>query len=536
VQIRLPNFDTVTRTAYQVTVPQGTTTIALAGAAGAKFTVESSNPALASVSVTGTTLSVTTATTEGGRAALRLVASDGATRYVGLRVRDGNGALPGFPKRLSVGVVSEDGDADLGMFKSFTAGERNMRVDNRYIYLNNGVLDNSWWNWDAGEGSRARKYLRNSLMLGIIPTFVWYNIPDGGESYDVDSEHMRSRAYMEAYFKQLRATLAIVNEEAPGEPVMFVLEPDFLGYMMQLSGKTPSGIAALGSAALSSGVLDGADPVFPDTLQGLVGAINYTIHKYAPQVRFGWQINVWASLSTSNAIRAPKGLMKITDSDNYGWAAGRQRLADEAMKVYAFYNEAGIASHGASFISFDKYGLDAVGFEANAAADPNHSYWFYNADHWNNYLLYVKTLHDTFRLPVALWQMPVGRINGSLSANPHADGGRFADLDNAIYRYEDSTASYFLGDTFAPGSTLRNGYFSENQATDPLVSSGGGTVTWGAHMKAAADAGVFNIMFGDGVGISTRARPLSPGGAAPDGWWLMTNIQRYLKAPVPLSP
>jgi len=81
---------------------------------------------------------------------------------------------------------------------------------------------------------------------------------------------------------------------------------------------------------------------------------------------------------------------------------------------------------------------------------------------------------------------------------------------------------------------LRQTYFSSNLAGDAALTVSGSTLTWGSHMLAAKNAGIFNMMFGDGVGDSTRARPAS-GTVPTDGWWFMTQLQRYLVNPVPLK-
>ena len=533
----LTGYDQTGAPAMSMLVAQGSTQIPLtaSGQTAAAFTVDNNNPRALTATISGSNLIIQSKDANGGRAGLRITeTTSGAVRYVGVRVKDTTGATPGFPKYVSMGVVSEDGDADMGMFNSFGTGDKNRYVDNRYIYLNGGPI-NGWWTWSNIPGDRARTSVRNSLKIGAIPTFVWYNIPDGGESYTTDLSHVQDAAYMKAYFQLLSDTLKIFNEEAPNEPIMMVMEPDCLGYMMQLSGKTPDQIQAFASAAKDAGLWTSADPIYPDTLAGLVSTINHIIKRDAPQVKFGWQFNVWASLDgTVNAPNAPKSLMKVTDTDQQGWAAGRQTIYNNAMRIAAYYKAANITTEGASFISFDKYGLDAVGYQSTAAADPNGSTWFWNADHWNNYLYFVKTLHEATNLPVALWQLPVGRINSSQAQNPYSADGTFADLDNTTNKYEDSTASFFFGDTFLPGTDVRTSYFAANASTDSGTVHSGPSITWAAHIQAAKDAGVFNLMFGDGVGMSTKARPVTAGAAAPDGWWLMTAIQRYHTVPVAL--
>jgi len=524
------DFETVSKPVNQITLAQGASAVKLAWMGDTKgpLAVATNYPELLGLSISsdGKTLNVTSKKTEGGRAGVRLTdTSTGKSRYFGIRIKDANGALPVFPSYVSVGVCSEDTDGDLKMFQDFGTGDKNRRADNRYVYLNGGHV-NGWYTWTSNPGDRARTYIRNSLKYGLIPTFVWYNIPDGGESYSTDLQHIQDAAYMQGYFDLLIKTLAIFNAEAPNETIMLVMEPDFIGYMMQNSGLQPGQISAqVMGPAQAAGILKAGDPAFSNTLDGLVKAINHFIKRDCPQVRLGWQINVWSSPDS-----VPGGnLIKTTDVQ--GWSAGRAFIQAQAQKVAAYFMAAGITSK-ADFISFDKYGYDAGGAD-RSPDDPSKGNWFWNSDHWSNYLLYVSTLRTQTGLPVALWQLPVGHINTSLSVNPYT-GGSFPVLTNTNNRYEDSCPTYFLGDAFNPGSALRQTYFAKNLAGDSALKVSGSTLTWGAHMNAAKNAGVFNLMFGDGVGDSTRARPA--GGTEPtDGWWFMTSLQRYLANPVSLK-
>ena len=527
--VTFPGYENANLPVDQITLPQGASQVAMTAMPGSAgpFTASASNPQLMTLALApgGTALQISSRLTAGGRGSVRITdGPSGKSRYLGIRIRNTAGAAPGVPPYVSVGVCSEDTAGDLGMFQGWGLGVENRRADNRYIYLNGGPVS-GWWTWTANPGDRVRGYLHHSLQLGLIPTFVWYNIPDASAGYSVDLQHVQDASYMQAYFALLAKTLAIFNAEAPAETIMLVLEPDFLGFLMQQSGLPASGISAqVSGPARAAGLLKTGDPVFPDTVQGLVKAINYFIHRQCPQVKFGWQINVWASPDP-----VPGGsLMKTTDAQ--GWSAGRAFIQSQAAKVAAYYAAAGITSY-ASFISFDKYGFDAGGADGDPA-DPARGDWFWNSDHWNNYLLYVKTLHARTGLPAALWQLPVGRINASQAADPYT-GGLFPALGNTVNSYEDSSATWFFGDRFIPGSSLRQAYFASNRAQDPGLVQSGGTLIWPAHFAAAGAAGVFNVMFGDGVPQSTRARP--DGGAAPtDGWWLMTALQRYLVNPAPL--
>ncbi|MEG0297575.1 MAG: hypothetical protein RR486_15915 [Clostridium sp.] len=462
-----------------------------------------------------------------GRSGLQIhEASTNETRYIGIKVKESNGTLPGMPNYISLGQVSEDKQGDLDFWKDVDTDDTNKRMDVRYIYINGGPLANGWREWTTVDGDRAKNYIKESLKLGIIPFFVYYNIPDSGESYDLDLAHINSKEYMEAYFKDLKFLLDICVEYGQGETIGLIFEPDFLGYMMQQSGKRPGEISALVETAYSSGVLTkGVDPTFDNSVTGLVTCINYIVNKYYPEAYNGWQFNTWAF---ENGEIPGQGLMHLTEKN--GWETGRQQIKDAATETANYYLESGINSYNAEFISIDKYGLDGGGHEPALANDPEKSKWFWNADLWDNYLLYTKTLHEVTQKPVILWQLPVGHINGSVANNPYT-GRPFEILDNGDTKGEDSAPSYFFGDTFKPGAGNRLNYFGKSVAKDPKITVNGDTVTWGSHMEEAKDAGIVSMLFGAGVNSSTDA----VGSPPTDDYWWMVKAQQYYKDPVYLD-
>ena len=510
--------------ALQLTVPQGTSdyTLSVTGVNNPSFTLSTNNSSVASCQIiNGSTLRINGL--KAGRASLKIKeATSNKVRYVGIRVKTADGKLPGLPDYLSMGSVSEDSPADLDFWKDYGSGLTNKRMDMRYIYLNGGPV-NGWKTWSDVEGGRATTFIRESKKLGMIPFFVYYNIPDGSESYDLDKQHIESASYMQSYFSDLKFALDIINHEGGDEIVGLVMEPDFLGYMMQNSGIQPNELMARTSAAYQAGVLSSSDPVFPDTLEGLVKATNYIINKYAPNAYFGWQFNLWASPGITVGVPST-GIMRLTDT--MGIDNGRKAIASEAKEICKYYMNAGVTSYGADFVSIDKYGLDAG---ISSPSDPSKSTWFWNLDHWNNYLLFNKTLHQESQLPVILWQIPVGHINSSLSANPYNDG-TFPDLKNTNQNYEDSAPDFFLGDTFT-ASGPRFDYFATNKGNDSKLTVSGNNITWGSHAKEAADAGIISVLFGAGVGNSTDG----VGSPPTDSYWWITRTQAYFNDPAPLT-
>ena len=520
--------------ARQVTIPLGTPAtfpLSLVTGGAGSYQLATNNATLISCAVSGGTLTVIGL--QPGRACLRVTdTASGAVRWLGVRVAKADGSLPGMPDYLALGSVSEDTAPDLAMWQQFGAGGLNRRLDARYIYLNGGPsnLYPSWRTWTAVDGFRATSYVRESLKLGMIPFFVWYNIDGPGDGYTTDTADAQNAAFMYGYYTDLKFFIDKVNAEAPDELVGVVIEPDFLGYIAQ-NGDSPDTDAAATDQAYACGVLTpGVDPAFPNTITGYVQSVNYIIHKYLPNAYFGWETALWGHPAQGFTVASPgNGIIHLTDAA--GVDAGRPEIQREAAATADYYIHAGVTSYGAGFISVDKYGLDAAAENASAAANPAGSTWFWSMTHWVNYLTFAQALGSETKLPVVLWQIPVGHINTSQFPDPA--GGLFPTLANDSTHYEDSAPTFFLGDTFDPGSAARLGYFGAGDGgSNPRDTAAvtGGTVTWPPAMSLTQSFGVECILFGAGVGDSTQG----VGNPPTDGGWWVTKAQTYYDHTVPL--
>ena len=517
---------------YQMTLTQGQHSFSLSSVQDTTLDVQAytNNTDVIEVSIeNGSQLLINAKA--GGRAAIKLVDAGGDVRVLGARVKKNDGSLPGLPDYLALGSVSEDSTDHLNFWQDFEDPTQNKRVDTRYIYLNGGpYLGWTTWNGSVNEpGGRLVSYVRESLKLGMIPTFVYYNIPDGGESFFTNKQHIEDVQYMEDYFKDLKLALDLIAREAGDELTMMVLEPDFIGYMAQNS-EDPSLAQALVEGAYNAGVLQrGIDPDFPNTLRGLIEAINYVISSHEAHIRFGWQMNLWAT--PPGGYTTPisgKGIVHLTDQ--HGYEQGRTHIYNEAAAMTQYYIDSGVLTHGADFLSIDKYGLDAPATEADAASNPADSIWFWNAEHWSNYLLFVKVMHETSGKNVVLWQLPVGHIDVSQAPSPYHNEKQFPPLGNTGRSLEDSTGSFFFGDTFNAGSLERADFFSLQRPGTDHVSRDGDLITWQHHWQEAKEAGVIMAMFGAGVGSSTT----NVGSASDHHWWIH-HAQQYYAKPMPLD-
>jgi hypothetical protein len=436
----------------------------------------------------------------------------------------GGGGAPWHPAHLALGTIYE-GDSGADAFfdavrPTFPAGAF---LEYGYLYLNGGDPMGEW-------PERVPRLVRGCRRHGMVPVFVLYGMNGGSDSAGALAANLADPAYVAAYFAALEEALAAARAEAgDGAPIGWIIEPDMLGSLQQqvapAHGGDPALVPAATHAVYDAGVLvHGVDPELPDTLPGFVAAVNHAIRRHGGAGTFlGWQLNLWGAPGGG-----ARGIVHATEE--LGWDAGRAKLRANAAALADFARRAGIGAAGADFVSIDKYGLDGAGAAGADPAHPADSVWFWNADLWSNYLAFVATLHDELDLPVVLWQIPVGRINVSLHP------GGFAPLDNTLQRYEDSASTYFFGDRFETVGA-RLAYFAGNAAQDPEVSVAGGVVTWGAHLDEAAAAGVVVVLFGAGVGASTRGVP-QPSGPTPgeptDGGYWITRVAEYYAAPVPL--
>jgi hypothetical protein len=388
-----------------------------------------------------------------------------------------------------------------------------------YQYL----IGSEMGNWS----SRTTTLVSHSRTLGMIPVLVEYGMNGNIDGADAAYNNMQNASWVSTFFKSVKAAAQAAASAAAGTPVGWVIEPDMLGYVQQghgtQYGNDATRIPAATSAAKTSGVLGSGDPTFPNNLKGMVEAINYTIKKYNSSAFLGWQVNEWA-------VRNP-----LHDTDTMGITAGRQSVTNIGNQVAGFLATADIR-YKADFVAFDQWGQD-YGY----LRDPNpaSNIRYLNATHWNNYLLYVKTVRQSLNLPAVLWQLAVGHLNSTKTASPTYwnPSGKFPDLDNLTTgQYEDSSSTFFFGDSFtSTGNNLA--FYSRNEGNDPKVSVSGSTVTWGSHLPDAAAAGVVAILFGAGTGTGDEGVPEVPGitstGTTDFNYWT-TRVQQYLAHPAAL--
>lgn len=532
------------------------------------------------------TLTIDTAPLAGksGMVSLRIVNDDPGTqvvapRYLGVIVKDSAGRVPAKPDWLAVGAVNTNDPDAQNFFRGTTAGDPTgfKAFDTQYIYLNDGPLmrpaapvtpqsklepNSKAWRTASGgiDGKKLVQSLREAAKFGAVPQIVYYNIMTPDESAAIALANLQNRDFLVEYFKDLRFTIDTIRRFASGSTVSLILEPDLLAYMMQSArvvetGKPsfyrdPSTIPAMTEAAYTAGLLPDPGPGkrLPNTLPGFVEAINRGVRflssrtvngvTQAVNLEYGWKFNLWAFDTDLGG-----NIAKVTDANVLGRDKGLALIMKAAQTTADWYRKAGILTGDAgrtmNFIALDKYGTDggATGPDYKVTApgytDPAKAPYLWNADHWNNYLLFAKTIHESLgKLPVRLWQIPVGHVNGSAY---NVGGQPVPDLPNVDKAWEDSATSFFFGDVFTGASAGRDPaasklFFSAKDDPNSRVSTDAqGRVVWDSHMQVARDSGVESIMFGPGLANSTQGGGYQ--GAARDGYFWAAKVAEYLAKP-----
>jgi hypothetical protein len=228
--------------------------------------------------------------------------------------------------------------------------------------------------------------------------------PNCGETSTCYAEKLKNSSTVNAYLDSLqRAAL-----EAKGDhPVVFILEPDFYGYMQQLSNDPDN---------RPSGVLPNDPNSYPvalnrsgyaNTLAGFGKYIVDLIHQTAP-----------------NALAAPMASMWATNADPQGVTA--QQAVEMAQTTAAFINQMGGEQSDLLVVEFSD--RDAGFYEVRLDQDR----WWDDSDQTlprtTRAFLWENALSAASGKRLLLWQVPVGNMA----------------LDNTCDHYKDNRAAYLF--------------------------------------------------------------------------------------------
>lgn len=327
---------------------------------------------------------------------------------------------------------------------------------------------------------------------------------------------------------RIAKTLQAAKDEAHPSPGSIVLNPDLMGAWQQNEAtqfntnyRNEDGTfrtivikSALQEAIDWVQANDGATAFDPSSIPssivedvtGFVQSQNFLIRQYAPDVTFGWQINLWAPGSS------------LWIHNRY---SGQQELWENVSStVTNFFDTLGVHSGDWSpdFVTFDKYERDGLGNQARGVG------YAYNSLDWENYLAFVKQVTDHYSKPALLWQIPGGHMpttGESLTnydVNAHGGTGGPYFMGDKLIGTDTTQIDSSLLATELPG-VLYNGATNVQELLneDP-------TFDWGKQrLRQAAASNAFAILWGGGSTTSV----VDIGTSGDDDGWLVERIQAY---------
>ena len=193
------------------------------------------------------------------------------------------GSIPGeLPQRIGWGsnAWSETYDQDW---------QANSGVPWDYVYQ---YITKGWESWG---GSFVYRFVHQAWNKGYIPMVVVYMVlgtpPDCGESATCYADKLRNSAFVNAYIDSLERA---AQEAAGSQPVIFNLEPDFYGFMQQLSnsGSPPAGVRPNDPASYPVALNRSG---YPNNLSGFGRYLVDRIHILAPNAMAAPMASMWAT-------------------------------------------------------------------------------------------------------------------------------------------------------------------------------------------------------------------------------------------------
>jgi hypothetical protein len=164
------------------------------------------------------------------------------------------------------------------------------------------------YGWESWGGSFVHRFVDQAWEKGFVPMVVVYMLigvpPDCGEGGSCYAQKLQNASTVEAYLDSLE----IAAQEAAGNgAVVFNLEPDFYGYMQEMSnsddrppGVQPDNPSSIPVALNKSG--------YPNNLAGFGRYMVDLIHHAAPNALVAPMTSTWATNSDPQSVTAVQAM------------------------------------------------------------------------------------------------------------------------------------------------------------------------------------------------------------------------------------
>ncbi|UNI15799.1 hypothetical protein JDV02_002299 [Purpureocillium takamizusanense] len=438
------------------------------------------------------------------------VAKDGSTTLNLTITKGANMLVSGFPEFLSFGGCS---DLTPGNQDDFVAA----RASSIFKYAGVDGAGDPGTNLPDDQATRRTIALARQIeaALGdgnpVLPVMISYtcNLSLG----DIRKQLANTTALANSFGNYI-LSLTIAKDSIDADhpvPAGYVVNPDFLGACQQenISGDYAMPVreplqTALDFRKISAEIPEG----ITEDVSGYVQAVNWLTRTVAPEVTFGWQVNLWgvgSAVWVYGSGDEPAANAKVT--------------ADYVTSLGVFDGDA-----APDFLAVDRY--EADDFTQRAYVNS----YCYGPNEWPRFFDFCGALGEALVRPIMAWQIPASRT-------PSVHDAVDDDFDPQNWG---TGGSYLLGDA-AIGSNINNinpkildfefpvPYpFMGKTIRDIFVR--GSPFDWTpAALNGLAIKGIFCVLLGGG---STTGIVSSIGNPGP---FVRNKLHAYGEQPIPLK-
>ncbi|KAB8222576.1 hypothetical protein BDV33DRAFT_201279 [Aspergillus novoparasiticus] len=308
-----------------------------------------------------------------------------------LSVRSGpNLYVPGFPKFLSFGGCADMQSTNLDDFAA-------ARASSVFKYAGEGG------NGDPTEYLEDDQATRKTITLArdvekkladgnpVLPVMISYTCDlSGGKMANLNDKEQLAHSFAN-FILSLKIAKETIDQNHP-VPAGYIVNPDFIGMCQQkkLTPEHPMPVREPLETALKKREITAKIPGdLKENLHDYVRAVNWLVRTVAPEVTFGWQVNVWPAW--------PAGAVWIYDTKVDPVAVGND-TAEYAKKLGAFQTID--SAKPPDFLAIDRYERD------DFTKDAMTNKYCYGPREWHRYFDFCEAISTYLQEPVMAWQIP----------------------------------------------------------------------------------------------------------------------------------
>ena len=261
------------------------------------------------------------------------------------------------------------------------------------------------YNWETWGPTFVKRFVQHAWDNDYIPMLTVYMVlgtpPACGESSTCYAQKLQDSAFVQAYL----ASLQRAAQQAGGlKPVIFNLEPDFYGYMQQLSNSSsrPTGVKPDDPSSYPVALNKAG---YANTLADFGRYLVDLIHSTAPNALAAPMASMWATNGDPQSVTSPEAIQM-------------------GQRTAAFINAMGGAQADALIVEWGDR-------DAGSGLRPWWDETDQNTPRPTRAIQWENALSRAAGKRLFLWQVPVGNMN----------------LDNTCNHYQDNRVAYAFNHT-----------------------------------------------------------------------------------------